>query len=381
MTFGKWIGLICVVISFIILWQIRQTLLLIFLAVVVATALNGITRFFMRTGVRHRPVAVLLTITSVALVSTVFVALVIPPFVDQFRSLIQRLPLGMTQVAPRVEYFVENLPSWFPDVTLELPDITAISQQLQPLVQNLIQNFFDVFNTSLGFVLKILLVFALTMMILGDPMAYRRGFVRLFPSSYRKRCDEILSKCEMALGNWVGGIFINSLFVAMSSGIGLRILGVDLVLAHALLAGILNFIPNIGPVLSVIFPLSIALLEPPFWKAIAVVILYVVIQNVESYGVSPLVMAKQVALLPALTLSAQVFFTTFFGILGLILALPLTVVAKTWIEEALICDVLDRCGDPKSTMIEGENHRSEDPMENPTNKTLEGQVSQDERTV
>ncbi|MEL6223322.1 MAG: AI-2E family transporter [Cyanobacteria bacterium J06627_8] len=349
MTFGKWIGLICVVIALIILWQIRQMMLLIFLAVVVATALNGVTRFFLRIGIRHRAFAVFLTLTSLALVTTLFVALVVPPFVDQFRSLIQRLPIGMTQVAPRVEYFMENLPNWFPDFALELPDITAISQQLQPLIQNVIQNFFDFFNTSLFFVLKSLLVIALTLMILSDPHAYRRGFVRLFPSTYRKRCDEILSKCEMALGNWVGGIFINSTFVALASGIGLRILGVDLVLAHALLAGILNFIPNIGPVLSVIFPLSIALLEPPFWKAIAVIILYLAIQNIESYGVSPLVMAKQVALLPALTLSAQVFFATFFGVLGLILALPLTVVAKTWIEEALICDVLDRCSDSKTS--------------------------------
>ncbi|MGB3615077.1 MAG: AI-2E family transporter, partial [Elainellaceae cyanobacterium] len=79
-------------------------------------------------------------------------------------------------------------------------------------------------------------------------------------------------------------------------------------------------------------------------KVIAVVVLYVLIQNLESYWVSPAVMAKQVALLPAVTLSAQVFFTTFFGIMGLILALPLTVVAKTWIQEALIKDVLDRCG-------------------------------------
>ncbi|MEM7771883.1 MAG: AI-2E family transporter [Cyanobacteria bacterium P01_A01_bin.37] len=343
MTFGKWIGLICVLIALLILWQIRQMMLLIFLAVVVATALNGVTRFFLRNGIKHRPIAVCLTLTIVALTTTLFVGLVIPPFVDQFRSLIQRLPIGVTQVAPRVEYLLENLPSWFPEITLDFPDITAISQQLQPLVQNVIQNFFDFFNTSLFFVLKTLLVFALTLMILSDPHAYRDGFIRLFPSSYRKRCNEILAKCEMALGNWMGGILINSTFVALASGIGLRILGVDLVLAHALLAGILNFIPNIGPVLSVVFPLSIALLEPPWWKAIAVMILYVVIQNIESYGVSPLVMAKQVSILPALTLSAQVFFTTFFGVLGLILALPLTVVVKTWIEEALICDILDQC--------------------------------------
>lgn len=325
-------------------------MLLIFLAIVIATALNSLTRLLQRLGVRRRPVAVFITLGIVVLTTTLFVALVIPPFIDQFRSLILRLPIVLNQVARRIEDLIQESPRWLPEITLDVPDITALSQQLQPLIQNLIQNFFDFFNTSLFLILKTLLVLALTIMILGDPRSYRRGFITFFPSSYRKRCDEILTKCETALGNWMSGILINSTFVALASGIGLRILGVDLVLAHALLAGILNFIPNVGPVLSVIFPLSIALLGPP-WKAIAVVILYVVIQNIESYGVSPLVMAKQASLLPALTLSAQVFFTTFFGVLGLILALPLTVIAKTWIEEALICDVLDRCGEaPKNTV-------------------------------
>lgn len=344
MTFGKWMGLICLVIALLILWQIRYMVLLIFLAVVLATALNSFVRLLQRRGVKHRPLAVLLALGIVALSLTLFVALVVPPFIEQFRLLVLRLPIVSAQMARRIEAFIQAPPGWLPELTFEVPDLSTLTQQLQPLVQNLLQNFFGFFNTSLVFVLKILLVFALTLMILSDPRSYRRGLIKLFPSSYRRRCDEILTKCEVALGNWLGGILFNSIFVALASGIGLRLLGVDLVLAHALLAGILNFVPNIGPVLSVIFPLSVTLVGPP-WKAIAVVILYVVIQNVESYGVSPLVMARQVALLPAVTLSAQVFFTTFFGILGLILALPLTVIAKTWIEEALICDILDRCGD------------------------------------
>ena len=106
------------------------------------------------------------------------------------------------------------------------------------------------------------------------------------------------------------------------------------------MAGILNFIPNIGPAASVVFPLMIAVLDAP-WKIIAVLILYFLIQNVESYWLTPIVMAKQVSLLPAVTLIAQLFFASIFGLLGLILALPLTVVLKTWIEEALFKDLLD----------------------------------------
>ena len=142
------------------------------------------------------------------------------------------------------------------------------------------------------------------------------------------------------MGNWLAGVTINCLFIGTLSGLGLWLLQVKLVLVHALLAGLLNFIPNVGPATSVIFPLMVALLDEP-WKIWAILIWYFIIQNIESYWLTPTVMAKQVSLLPAVTLVAQIFFAQTFGILGLLLALPLAVVAKTWIEEVLFKDILD----------------------------------------
>jgi predicted PurR-regulated permease PerM len=114
---------------------------------------------------------------------------------------------------------------------------------------------------------------------------------------------------------------------------------------------LLTFIPNIGPTLSVIPPIAIALLEDP-WKALAVLILYIIIQQIESNLLTPLVMAQQVSLLPAVTLLAQVFFATFFGFLGLLLALPLTVVGQVWLKEVLLEDILDNWGKPKGYEVD-----------------------------
>ena len=136
---------------------------------------------------------------------------------------------------------------------------------------------------------------------------------------------------------------INCIFIGTLSGIGLLFLQVKLVLVHALLAGLLNFIPNIGPATSVIFPIMIAVLDAP-WKILPIIIWYFIIQNIESYWLTPKVMAEKVSLLPAVTLFAQIFFASSFGLLGLLLALPLTVVAKTWIDEMLFEDILDRWG-------------------------------------
>jgi predicted PurR-regulated permease PerM len=343
MKLGQWLGFLSLILALIILWQIRQMLLLLFAAVVLATALNALVQRLRRSGLR-RSRAVMLTLSMTVLVIILFVALIVPPFISQFLQLLELLPKGFDQVVTWFDRQLQLLPPWL--TAIELPTTERLTQDLQPILQNIIRNFFAFFSNSLTAVVQGLLVFILTIMLLADPSSYRRAFIVLFPSFYRQRADFILTQCEVALDNWLGGALLSSTGVATFSAIGLSILQIDFVLAQALLAGLLNFIPNIGPTLSLIFPLTVAFLDAP-WKAIAVFILYLVIQQVESYWLTPTVMAKQVSLLPALTLIAQLFFASFFGFLGLLLALPLTVVAKTWIQEALIKDILDQWKQPE----------------------------------
>ena len=223
-------------------------------------------------------------------------------------------------------------------------DTRDLRQQVQPIINQILGGGYVFFRASLGVLLNILLLLVLTIMLLADPLPYRRGFIRLFPSFYRQRIDEILSLCDEALQGWIVGILFNMAVITVFSFIGLLVLRIPLALAQALLAGILTFIPNLGPTLSVIFPMTIALIDAPL-KSLAVFILYVGIQQLESNVLTPWVMAKQVSLLPAITLLAQVFFATFFGFLGLFLALPLTVVGQVWFKEILLKDILDRWQD------------------------------------
>jgi predicted PurR-regulated permease PerM len=128
--------------------------------------------------------------------------------------------------------------------------------------------------------------------------------------------------------------------VGTLAAVSLLLLGVKLVAANAVLAGLLNIIPNVGPTLSTLFPMAVALLDAP-WKAAAVLVTYIIIQNLESYVITPSVMHHQLKLLPGLTLTAQLIFTVLFGPLGLILALPLAVCLQVIVREVLIRDILD----------------------------------------
>lgn len=339
MNLGQWIGLIAILLSLYILWQIREVLLLMFAAVVLATTLNRLSKRFQRLGMR-RGFAVLLSVAIFLAGVVGFFWLIVPPFAQQFQELTNQVPKGFGRFNTWLDALRTRIPS---QLVPYIPDINSLIQQVQPFVNRLLGNSFAFVSGSLEVVLKILLVLVLTGMMLADPLAYRKVFVRLFPSFYRRRVDGILDQCEVSLEGWITGAFIAICVVGLMSLIGLSILGIKAALALAVLAGFFNLIPNLGPTISVIPAIAIAFLDEP-WKVVAVLILYVIIQQVESNFITPIVMAQQVSLLPAITLIAQLFFVTFFGFLGLFLALPLTVVAKIWLQEVLIKDVLDEWG-------------------------------------
>ena len=126
---------------------------------------------------------------------------------------------------------------------------------------------------------------------------------------------------------------ISSLSVGLLSLIVLSILDVKYVVSNALIAMVLNIIPNIGPVISGIFPISIALLD--ISETFSSTRAYVIIQNIESYIIMPSIMKKKANLLPGLTLISQFGFTFIFGPLGLVLSLPLAVVIQVLIKESI----------------------------------------------
>ncbi|MEG4084385.1 AI-2E family transporter [Microcoleus sp. POL10_C6] len=339
MKLGQWMGLLALIASCYILWQIRQALLLLFAAVVLATALNRLARYLQKFGLK-RSIAVLLSVSFLILVFVGLFLIIVPPFTQQFQQLTQRAPQGIERLNQWIDQFEGRFSG---QLGQRLPnlDVNDIMQQLQPLFNQLVGGAGAFVGNTLGVILSFLLVIVLTLMTLAEPLSYRKAFIQLFPSFYRRRVDGILDECEIALGRWVIGALISMSVIAFLSLIGLSVLQVPLPLAHAVVAGFLNLIPNIGPTLSVIPPMTIALLDSPLQSGF-VLILYFLIQQFESNVLTPYVMAQQVSLLPAVTLIAQVFFATFFGFLGLLLALPLTVVAQVWIREALIKDILNQ---------------------------------------
>ncbi|HIK39145.1 AI-2E family transporter [Thermoleptolyngbya sp. M55_K2018_002] len=351
MKLGQWIGLLALIAAIYILWSIQQLLLLMFVGIVFATALNRLVRWMGKYGI-PRGAASIFSIVGLLLLLTLFVAIIVPPFLDQFQLLTELVPQGLNQLRLGLDWLVDRLPGGAADL---VPNFNELFNQLQPFVSGLANNFFRAFSGFFNVGISFLFVLMLTIMLLLNPHPYRQGFLRLVPSFYRRRADEILTLCEEDLVGWIIGTLINMVVIAIVSGIVLHILGVKLVLANALVAGLMEAIPNLGPVLSTIAPVAIALIDSPV-KALGVLIAYILIQQLEQFLLVPVVMGQQVSLLPAVTLLAQFAFASFFGFLGLFLAIPLVIIVRILLREVVIRDVLDQWTNPEFEHREQESH-------------------------
>ena len=350
MTFSQALSLAALIAAAALLWNLRQLLLLLFAAVVLAMALCALVDELRRRRPMGRPLALLCCLVGLLLMLGIAGTVVVPPFIDEFTVLLQKLPVagravidmvlgGMDRISDAL-YGAGALPDlepFGPNKLPLLPDSSTLASGLGSGVVGLL----GLAGNVGGGALSLLFVIAVALMVAVQPQAYRDVGLLLVPSFYRRRAKSILNLCGDALTSWMVGVLISSLAVFLLCSIVLSLLGVKLVLANALLAGILNVIPNIGPTLSTVFPMAVAVLDEP-WKAAAVLGSYVVIQNIESYLITPSVMHHQVKLLPGLTLAAQFLFTVLFGPLGLLMALPLAVVFQVLLREMLIADVLDR---------------------------------------
>ena len=284
---------------------------------------------------------IVLTVISV-IIFTIFI-LVLPPFIKEFNEILVDIPNGLSKINILINTNLNKLNNLFYGEKSEnvidifnlinnvvtIPDVSTIAKAIQESFKNLI-NIAGNLGSGL---LRLIFVLAVSLMISIEPKQYKENILLLIPKNYRNKFRNILEKCNIALANWTFSMVISSLSVGLLSLIVLSILDVKYVVSNALIAMVLNIIPNIGPVISGIFPISIALLDN-FWKPLAVLGAYVIIQNIESYIIMPSIMKKKANLLPGLTLISQFGFTFIFGPLGLILSLPLAVVIQVLIKES-----------------------------------------------
>ncbi len=181
-----------------------------------------------------------------------------------------------------------------------------------------------------------------------SPRIYRNGLVALVAPRLRPRTTAMLRDSGEALWSWLLAQFASMATIGVLTFLGLWVLDVPLALSLAVLAGVMTFVPNIGPVVAAVPAVLIGLGQGTD-TALWIVALYVVVQSLESYVVTPRLQQELVSLPPALTISFQLMLGYLFGLLGFILATPLLAVVMTLANKHYIADYLEEEDQASST--------------------------------
>lgn len=202
------------------------------------------------------------------------------------------------------------------------------------------------FLTSTFVVLAgLVLVIFLAIYVAADPITYKHGMLQLFPMKVRSRALEVLSALSLVLRKWLVTQLIAMVVIGVVTTFVLYLLGVEGALPLGIIAGLFEFIPNIGPILSAVPAIAMGFVDSPE-KALWVAGAYWAIQFLENQLLIPLLMQEGVDLPPVLTLLAQAILALVFGFLGLFVAVPLVAAALVTVRMLYVEDIVGEGLDP-----------------------------------
>jgi predicted PurR-regulated permease PerM len=234
-----------------------------------------------------------------------------------------RLQKQLAELSDTLPQTIQNLKEQLSESDLGTKVLNYISNAQRTVkIESVAEKFF---TGSFGVLSDLYVVLLFAIFFTADPMLYKKGFIRLLPPKAKQKGKKLLDELNAVLKKWIKAQIIGFFFIAVFTGIGLWILGMPLILTLALIAGILNFVPNFGPLIALIPAVLLGLMESPS-TALIVACIYVGVQIIQSAVTQPIIQQKMVSLPPALTIFAQVALGMVAGFWGVLLASPIVVI-------------------------------------------------------
>lgn len=312
-----------------LLWKflagVAAVVLLILLGLLLAVALSAPVEALRRRKV-PRPVSSPLVTVGILALLILVVYIFFPELQRQSLNLSLSLPAAFESAINRVTSFLSTL-----GIDVGGQGGFSISS-LTSRFDNLLGGVLGIFSTAIFFVVGVVATIFLAIYLAASPDPVVGWVVRLFPPERRLRAREILAKSRSALLSWLVGRLISMAIIGILSTVALYLIGIPAPVLLGLFSGLVSFVPYIGPIISVIPPALLGLLGNPI-HALYVIVAYIIIQQIESNLLTPLIMDKVASIHPAVVIAAVTLLGTVFGFLGALLALPIFVVAKVLIEE------------------------------------------------
>jgi predicted PurR-regulated permease PerM len=221
---------------------------------------------------------------------------------------------------------------------------TSLRENLGKKLVGSVQYLFPFLTSTAETFAGLLLILMMSIYIGSDPDTYKNGILHLFPKRRRERIGDVLSAMSTMLRKWLVTQLIAMVTIGVVSTIALLVLGVKAPFALGIIAGLLEFVPTIGPILSAVPAIAMGFLDSPE-KALYVGLAYLAIQQLEGHLLIPLLMKGGMDLPPVLTIVTQGLMALLFGFLGLMIAVPLLAalmvpIKMLYVEDALGDDMI-----------------------------------------
>ncbi|MCC4589415.1 AI-2E family transporter [Xanthomonas sp. NCPPB 1067] len=310
-----------------LLWKLADLLLMVFGAIVVAVLLRALTSRL----TRHTRLSDGWALAVVVIVLTVVLVALTWLFGSQLASEVGALQRTLPQAWTRLHDWIAAGPLG--------PALHELTRQAPTRVSNLAPRAGAFALGLTGSVANLFLVLAGAVYLAAQPQLYRRGVLLLLPAHVRATTDEALQASATALRLWLRGQLMAMAVVGVLTGLGLWALGIPGALALGILAGLLDFVPIVGPIVAAIPAILLGFTVSP-QMALATAALFVVVQQIEGNLLLPLIQQRTVDLPPVLLLFSLFGIGMLLGPPSVLLAAPLTVVAfvlikRLYVQEAL----------------------------------------------
>lgn len=308
---------------------LANTLLVLFAGLLLALFLRGSSRFLRSFLPVSRRAAVILTVLVTVLLLVALGWWIGPRATEQLAG----LPGRLAEVVGDLRRSVEGTAGG--EMLLE----RFRGELGQPA--GVLGGVMGVFSTAVGAVANVFIIAFLGLFLAWDPEAYANPLLLLVPGEDgRQRARGVLHTVVAALESWLLARVLSMAVIGVLTVVSLLVAGVPLALALGLIAGALSFVPFIGPLMASVPAILVGLGESPE-TALAVAVIYTVIQAIESYVITPVIEHRMVSLPPALILTAQAVMGLLFGLVGLLVATPVALTLVVLVQTLYLEDQLD----------------------------------------
>ena len=308
------------------LYLIRDVLLLVFVALFLATLLHPAARALAKYKIPKGVTVIFLYLVLFA-VAILVVGLLLPPIIEQSSQLIGSFGKSWTALAGNVQALKQFSNTYGLSANVQA-GVQSLEQQIGNAASGLLSTLGNVFGGVAGLVVVLVMAYY---MVVQEKEA-REAFKNFVPEQYKELASNVVRRVEEKIGQWLIGQMALCLVIGVLYFIGLSVIGIQSALILSIFGGFTELVPYLGPFLGAIPVVILAMSDSPL-KALLACIVIVVIQQAEGHIIVPKVMQKAVGINPLVSIIALLVGAQLFGMVGLLLAIPVATSASVALTE------------------------------------------------